>query len=229
VSSDLPFRYDPAHCALVVVDVQNDFCDPQGSAATGGADLAMVSAMVPRLEELIAAARAAGVPVVFVRTEHDPGNDSFAWVNRRLEEPRAEVPQRTTRTGSWGAEFFRLAPLPGEPVVTKHRYSAFAGTSLDLTLRTLGVSSVLVCGVATEVCVESTIRDGLFAEYLVTAVDDCCATYDAAAHAASLRAVATHFGVVTDSGRIAARWAQLPAGRDSVTRTSAEDRIDGRV
>lgn len=204
-------RYDPAHCAVVVIDVQNDFCDPQGSAATGGADLAAVSEMVPRLEALLAAARAGGIPVVFVRTEHDAGNDSFAWINRRLEEPRAVVPQRTTRTGSWGAEFFRVAPRPGEPVVTKHRYSAFAGTSLDLTLRSLGVMSLLVCGVATEVCVESTIRDGLFADYLVTAVGDCCATYDADAHVASLRAVAAHFGVVADSDRIAGMWASTAA------------------
>jgi nicotinamidase-related amidase len=207
VSSEAPpYRYDPDRCALVVVDVQNDFCHPDGSAATGGADLTDVTAMIPRLEALLAAARAGGVPVVFVRTEHDAGNDSFAWVNRRLEEPRSTVPQRTTRTGSWGAELFRVAPEPGEPVVTKHRYSAFAGTSLDLTLRSLGVTSLLVCGVATEVCVESTIRDGLFAEYLVAAVGDCCATYDADAHAASLRAIAHHFGIVTTSEHVAAHW-----------------------
>lgn len=207
VAQAVPYRYDPARCVLLVVDLQNDFCDPQGSAAAGGADLTAVAQMVPRLEALVETARAGGVPVVFVRTEHDPSNDSFAWINRRLEEPTASASRGTTRTGSWGAGYFRLTPLPGEPVVIKHRYSAFAGTSLDLTLRTLGVTSLLVCGVATEVCVESTVRDGLFAEYLVGAVGDCCASYDVEAHAASLRAISASFGIVVDSERLAGVWA----------------------
>ena len=207
MSSDPAYRYDPKRCALLVVDVQNDFCDPQGTAAQGGADIAAVAAMIPRLEALVTAARRGGVPVVFVRTEHDERNDSFAWVNRRRDVPQADAPVRpTTRTGSWGAEQFRVTPAQGEAVITKHRYSAFAGTSLDLTLRTRGVESLLVCGVATEACVESTIRDGLFAEYLVAAVGDCCATYDQDAHRASLNAVAAHFGPVIESSRLAGHW-----------------------
>jgi len=97
------------------------------------------------------------------RTTHDESNDSVVWLNRHAAGPGEVTTQGTCRTGSWGAEFYEVAAEPGETVITKHRYSAFVGTSLDLTLRTIGVESLLFTGVATDVCVESSLRDGLFA------------------------------------------------------------------
>lgn len=202
-----PFRYDPSRCALVLVDVQNDFCHPDGSMSQAGRDVSAAIAMLPRLGTLVAAARAASVPVVFVRTTHDETNDSVAWLNRTAAGPGAVAAQSTCRTGSWGAEFYEVAPEPGEPVITKHRYSAFAGTALDLTLRTLGVESLLFTGVATEVCVESTLRDGLFAEYFVSLVEDCCATYAPELHEGSVRAVSKSFGTVLTGTELAGYWA----------------------
>lgn len=204
---DVPFRYDPARCALVLIDVQNDFCHPDGSLSKAGQDVSAAVAMVPRLVGLVDSARAAEVPVVFVRTTHDETNDSVAWLNRRAAGPGSVTTQATCRTASWGAEFYEVAPLPGETVITKHRYSAFVGTNLDLTLRTMGVESLLFTGVATEVCVESSLRDGLFAEYFVSMVDDCCATYAPELHEGSIRAVAKNFGTVVGGAELAKHWA----------------------
>ncbi|GAA4184266.1 cysteine hydrolase [Gryllotalpicola kribbensis] len=204
--SDIPFRYDPAHTALVVVDVQNDFCSPDGSLGKIGNDVSAAVAMVPRLQKLIDAARAARIPVIFIQTLHDETNDSPQWLNRH-GEPGKKRSSITCRTGSWGAEFYEVAPRPGEIVVNKYRYSAFAGTNLQIVLKTLGVESLLFTGVATEVCVESSLRDGLFAEYYVSLVEDCAASYDADAHAASVRGVERNFGTVITSGYLETLWA----------------------
>jgi ureidoacrylate peracid hydrolase len=219
VVTAVPFRYDPAHSALVLIDVQNDFCDPEGALGVAGNDTADAVAMVPRLQPLIEVARAGGVPVIFVRTEHDETNDTPQWLGRRSPEPGAAPPGRTCRTGTWGAQFYHVAPAAGETVVTKNRYSAFAGTNLDIVLRARGISSLLFTGVATEVCVESSLRDAVFAEYYVSLVEDCAATYDEEMHRASVRVVDKHFGTVVDSAYLTSLWtpanrtAEVAAGR----------------
>ncbi len=203
-------RFAPGTAAVVVVDVQNDFCDPAGACAQRGSDVAGAVAMVPRLERFLDAARAAGVLVVFIQTTHDATTNSPAWLARRGDPvPGAPTPVATCATGTWGAEFYRIAPQPGEPVVVKHRYSAFAGTNLDVVLRSAGVDSLLLTGVSTNVCVESTLRDGLFAEYRVTLVEDCAASFEPEAHAATVANVEQYFGVVATSEEIGATWSAL--------------------
>lgn len=205
---EMPFRYDPAHCALVLVDVQNDFCHPDGEMARSGKDVSAIVDMVPRLAALVDFARTAEVPVIFVRTTHDESNDTVAWLNRRAAGPGAVTTQATCRAGSWGAEFYKVTPeLPDEPVITKHRYSAFVGTDLGLTLRTMGSESLLFAGAATEVCVESSLRDGLFAEYFVSMVEDCCASYAPELHECTVRTVAESFGTVVTAGELTKHWA----------------------
>ncbi|MGN6125486.1 MAG: cysteine hydrolase family protein [Humibacter sp.] len=204
--TDLPYRYDPAHTALIVVDVQNDFCSPDGSLGKIGNDVSAAVEMVPRLNTLIDAARAAQLPVIFIQTFHDETNDTPQWLNRH-GEPGLKRSGITCRTGTWGAEFYEVEPLPGEIVVNKYRYSAFAGTNLQIVLKTLGIESLLFTGVATEICVESSLRDGLFAEYYVSLVEDCAASYDQDAHRASVRGVERNFGTVVTSEQLAGLWA----------------------
>jgi ureidoacrylate peracid hydrolase len=208
--SDVPFRYDPAHTALIVVDVQNDFCHPQGSLAKVGNDTAAAVEMVPRLNALIDSARAVDLPVIFIQTIHDETNDSPQWLSRHSEGPDTARAGITCRTGSWGGEFYEVSPLPHENVVIKYRYSAFVGTNLDIVLTTLGIKSLLFTGVATDVCVESSLRDGLFAEYFVSLVEDCAATYSQDAHDASVSVVAKHFGTVVTSGELESVWQSIP-------------------
>ncbi|MHA6694952.1 cysteine hydrolase family protein [Homoserinimonas sp. A520] len=206
----MPFRCDPARTALIVVDVQNDFCDPAGALANLGNDVGAAAEMVPRLAELITAARAVGVPVIFIQTLHDETNDSSPWLDRVGSEPGTVRAGMICRTGSWGSEFYGVRPEPTDIIVVKHRFSAFVGTSLNLVLASLGIRSLLFTGVATNVCVESSLRDGLSAEYYVSLVDDCSAAYSPAAHAAAVEGIQRDFGTIFSRGELAAAWAKAP-------------------
>jgi nicotinamidase-related amidase len=204
---ETPSRFDPTTSAVIVIDVQNDFCDPQGLLAKAGSDTTDVEAMVPRLNRFLSLARESGVRVVFVRTTHDETTDSAVWLACKPSRSAPGMrPVSSCRPGSWGAEFYVVAPQEGDPVILKHRYSAFTGTNLDLTLRALGITSLFFTGVATEVCVESSLRDGLFHDYHVTLVHDCCATYDRESHSATLNAVRKYFGVVASADEVVGHW-----------------------
>ena len=130
-------KVDPQETALVVVDVQNDFCHEDGAIAKNGSDIKPMQAIIPALNELIDQARSAGTPVVFVRTTHSQETDSPVWTKRHTES-RSYI----CTDGNWGAEWFHVSPISGEPVVVKHRYSSFVRTRLDELLRSMGVKSL---------------------------------------------------------------------------------------
>jgi ureidoacrylate peracid hydrolase len=116
----------------------------------------------------------------------------------------------TCREGTWGAEFYQgIQPLPSERVVIKHRYSAFIHTDLNTVLKAKNVQSVLVCGVATNVCVETTARDAYMYDYYVTMIDDCSAAYEAKLHLGTLDNMRRHFGMVASSAEIIETWKGL--------------------
>ena len=100
-----------------------------------------------------------------------------------------------------------------ERVVIKHRYSAFINTDLNTVLKARGIQSILVCGVATNVCVETTARDGYMYDYYVTMIDDCSAAYDAKLHMSTLENIRRHFGLVASSHQIIESWSGLPVKR----------------
>jgi ureidoacrylate peracid hydrolase len=182
--------------------MQNDFCHPEGAGAVNGGDVSSCVAMAPRLKELIAAARTAGVQPMFIRAVHNRWTDSPARLDRNHGRPAG-----ICREGTWGAEWYGVAPEPGDPIVTKHRYSAFINTDLDLILRAQGIKSLILTGVATNGCVESTARDGFMLDYYIVFVDDCSATASGPApHAATLRNIESAFGVVVNSADLRATW-----------------------
>lgn len=196
----------PAHTALVVVDVQNDFVAEGGFFDRTGADVASIQAAIPPLQRLIEHARRARVLVVFVRAIYDPEYLSEPMIerNRRchLEMPRC-------LTGTWGADFYKIEPAPDEAIVVKHRYSAFMGTSLDQFLRQRGIRSLLLTGVSTDVCVESTTRDAYFLDYYVTVVDDCCGAAREQYHRDALIRFERDYGGITTSAEVIAAWERL--------------------
>src|SRR5919199_4638857 len=152
----------PRTAALLVVDMQNDFCDSRGSLAVSGADPGLIQQMAPRLLRLLEWARQAGLPVIHVRTIHSRWTDSESWLGRLKGRGPICTPD------SWGAEYYPgFTPLAGEYVVTKHRYSAFVGTDLEQVLRALRCRSVIMTGEATNVCVESTARDAYMRDFFV--------------------------------------------------------------
>jgi nicotinamidase-related amidase len=192
---------DPAHTALVVVDMQRDFCLPGGAFDRLGVDISMYPPMIPRLARLIEGARAAGVPVVFIqmtvlpnRASESPAQIRF---NLRLHlATNGGEPLAYTRDGSTGQEIIpELAPRADDLVVKKYRSSGFWGTNLDLLLRSNGIETVVVTGCTTEGCVESTARDAMFNDYYVVIAEDCVASDDPKQHDASLFLMQHRFDV----------------------------------
>jgi ureidoacrylate peracid hydrolase len=214
-------KVEPSHTALVIVDVQNDFCAEGGMMSKEGLDLGTVQAMAARLPPLIASARSAGALVVFVRNVYSTLPDSASGHNRPaniyLSDCWLEQAART-RNGSytrravcalnsWEGDFFgALRPLPGEPIITKHRYSAFHNTDLDTVLRSHGIRTLVLAGVATNVCVETTAREGFVRDYYIVFLSDGTATYSAADQEATLRNIDRYFGQVVSITEVANSW-----------------------
>jgi nicotinamidase-related amidase len=168
-------------------------------------------AVLPASSRLLGAARAVGIPVVHVRAEYNsPGTPylSQAWLEqarRRWSGRYVEVPMCVP--GSWGAEICpEVQPVEGEPVVVKHRFSAFAGTELDLLLRSRRIQTLVVAGVVTYVCVESTVRDAFFADYHVIVCSDCVAGWNPDWHRHSLEIMDWGFAEVVPSARVLSAW-----------------------
>ncbi len=205
-------RIDPASTALVVIDVQNDFALPQGVCGRVGDDISPVGPVIDRLKELIAAARRANVLMIFMRTIYD---DVVLSPTLAEQYARRGYPNSICLTGTHGAEFVHgIDPrdAPNEIILTKHRYSAFWGSAIDLFLRTNGIRTLVLTGIATEVCVESTARDAFFRDYQVVVPADCVGCYSEERQKASLAVLARSFGIVTSSEEIVAAWGRLGNG-----------------
>lgn len=204
---------NPDSTALIVVDVQNDFCHPEGALAKGGNDVSMVKSMMLHLRRLIEGAHRCDVPVIYIQTIHEPATDSQIWTERMGGRSNT-----VCRKGSWGADFYEISPGPEDIVVNKHRYSAFINTRLESVLRTLKVDTLVMSGVSTNVCVESTARDGYMLDYRILFAYDACAAYSLRAHEMTLENIDRFFGTVVDTDHVVRTWdtakakAQAPAG-----------------
>jgi len=186
-SSEPPRRY-----ATLVIDMQNDFVADGGVLPRAGLNNAAAKAIVPRVRELVEWSRAAGLPVLWVKMIWHRDEDVGV-----LAERSPFLRHEGLRAGTWGAELVAgLTAAPGEPVVEKRRFSAFFGTGIDDRLRALTVTGLLVAGVRTDFCVESTVRDAFFRDYRVLVVRDCVAGYVAELHDHSLRVMGTVFAQV---------------------------------
>lgn len=191
------FGLSSSNTALIVVDVQNDFCHNQGVFSKyKSVTLDHVEQAISNLSTLIDKCREFNLPIIFIKTTHSDWTNSPSWLKRM--EGAAEK-MSICPPDSWGSNFYHVAPRESDCIVTKHRYSAFIGTDLDLILRSKGIENILVSGVATNVCVESTARDGYHRDYNVILVEDCCGAYDKAEHAASLNNISKFFGTVATS------------------------------
>lgn len=204
----------PGRAAVVTVDMQNDFCDEQGFLGKRGAPMHLIQGMLPRLAALLESARAHAVPVIHVISHHDEQYASPVVTEQKLRHGLPmELDGRPLRDapyclqGSWGAELAAIDARPGEEIVVKHRYSGFHGTNLDLVLRSRGIQTVILTGVATNACVESTARDVYMHDYYLVFVSDGTATTSQAAHDATLANIDQFFGQVATADAIVAAWA----------------------
>lgn len=187
--------------ALIVIDMQNDFCDDNGAQAINGLDVSGSQRIVPILSNLVEEARRQAVPLYFIRTTHDPTTDSPAWT--ALHDYWARP---VCETGTWGAEFYGFSPKLDDITITKHRYSAFVGTDLELRLRSTQRRVLFITGVTTNVCVESTVRDAYMRNFFPILVEDCTAAATKAAHDAALQTIRSNFGWVAGSDEMISWW-----------------------
>jgi ureidoacrylate peracid hydrolase len=201
---------DPRETALIVVDMQNAYASPGGYLDLAGFDIEGAAAVIDRIGLAVEAARRAGVTVVFFQNGWDPeyveagGPGSPNWWKSNALKTMREKPElqgKLLAKGTWDyALVDRLQPQPGDIVIEKPRYSAFYNTALDSMLRARGVKTLAFCGIATNVCVESTLRDGYHREYFGVLIED--ATHQAGPpmlQEATVYNVETFFGWVSNT------------------------------
>lgn len=193
---------------LLVIDVQVDFASPDGAMGRFGLDLSGVEAMIDRAEALIAAARRAGVPVGFARVVTTPDTDSRALRLFHARTGRDASAAAICRDGTAGADYYRLRPRDGDVVIGKRLYSCFHGTDLAAILAGRGIDTLVVAGMTTECCVDSTVRDAFHRDVNVFLVADACAAYGEAEHVGALSALGQSCAVLVDADTVIAGWTQ---------------------
>lgn len=196
-----PRSIDVASAALVIVDVQNAFCHPEGTRAGAvGPDAAEPTfAIVPVIGQLVDLARGHHLPVWFTRQEYWP--DDRAAARRRIGSglDRSGTGLDVCRAGTWDAEIVEMLERrrqPGDHVVVKHRASAFYQTALEQQLRMRGITTLLVTGTTTSYCVEATIRDAHARDFDVVVPAEAVADTDPQAQRASLAVIDRFHGLV---------------------------------
>jgi ureidoacrylate peracid hydrolase len=204
-------KLDPRHTAVVLVDVQNDFCAEGGMMDGEGLDLSAPQEMARRLPSLIAAAREAGALVIFVRNVYSSEQNSYlsdTWLEQASRRRGDSYTRRPVcAADSWEGDFYGdVRPAPGEPIVTKHRFSAFHNTDLDTILRANGIRTLVMCGVASNVCVETTAREGFVRDYYVVFSSDGTSCYSEEEHQATLNVIDRFFGQVATIDDVIAAW-----------------------
>ena len=174
--------------ALVVVDMQNAFCRDEGSTAKIGLDHSWLKAAVAPCRRLLEGARALGLPVIFTRYVYRPDYADGGVLVRYLAPALGRADYLSA--GTWDVQIVdELAPRSTEFVVDKNRPSAFYAPEMDAMLQKLQVDSLVVCGVTTNCCVESTVRDASQRDYKVFVAADAVAELDEDRHHASLAAM----------------------------------------
>ena len=184
--------------AIVVVDMQNDFVSEGGKFVENNpAFYEAAQSAISRMERFLRTASAL-VPVIFTKTVYHPGHRDAGLLSLSRE-------LKALLRGSWGAEIVEVltqATGDGNYVIEKQRYNAFYNTNLELLLRNLGIQSVVLGGVATDICVESTARAARDLDLYPIVLSDCTAAYSQAAHQASLDTLDRYFGAVRSSEEI---------------------------
>jgi ureidoacrylate peracid hydrolase len=191
--------------ALIVVDMQNAFCHPDASFTRMGADMSACTAMIPACRRLVDAAHGANVPVVFTqaqwREDYADGGVIFNEIMGGQAQAKALV------AGTWDAQMVdELTPEPRDHVIVKNRFSSFYGTQMEPLLRSLRVERLVVCGVTTCMCVESTVRDAAQRDYRVAVPRDGVADVVETMHEAALRSMEYGFASIVTLASIEQAW-----------------------
>jgi len=211
---------DAARTALVIIDMQRDFLEPGGFGESLGNDVSLLAAAIPPCRRILAAARAAGLFVLHTREGHRP--DLSDAPRGKIE--RGAPSLRIGDEGPMGRILVRgepghdivaaLAPNDGEPVIDKPGKGAFFATDLSAILAARGIETLIVCGVTTEICVHTTVREANDRGFRCIVPSDACASYFPEFHRAGLSMIKAQGGIlgwVSSSAAIVAALGSLPA------------------
>ena len=214
-----PITVELDRTALVIIDMQRDFLEPGGFGETLGNDISLLQRAVKPCKVVLDAARAAGMLVIHTREGHRPDLSDAPPAKIERGAPSKRIGDkgpmgRILVRGEPGHDIIpELYPIAGEPVVDKPGKGAFCETDLGLTLRNCGIDNLLVAGVTTEVCVNTTVREANDRGYRCIVLSDCCASYCPEFHDMSLKMIKAQggiFGWVSDSKELLAALARAP-------------------
>jgi biuret amidohydrolase len=196
-----PLHVDLTHAALIIIDMQRDFLEPGGFGAALGNDVSRLKIAVEPCRKVLAALRTRGVTVIHTREGHRP--DLSDAPRHKVE--RGDPALRIGAPGPMGRILVRgepghdivaeLYPISGEPVIDKPGKGAFYQTDLELVLRNRGIDTLFVCGVTTEVCVNTTVREANDRGYRCIVLSDCCASYFPEFHDMGLKMIKAQGGI----------------------------------
>ncbi len=196
-------KIHPRHTAFLVIDVQREYFNKDGIIDLLGYDYKQLRTMIDPLNHFLKEARNFLGRVIFTQDIYQPHKHS-AVLQEHYHRAKMERPYNPQME-----EFYRISPAPTDIVLTKYRYSAFFETELDDFLRTNGIKTIILSGVATNVCVESTARDGFMLDYHVIVVSDLTTGVESKAHQMSLFNINQFFGEVVSSQKIVRTWKAL--------------------
>ncbi len=203
------FDFVPQRTALIVIDMQRDFLAPEGASGVSGFDLTPLRAIIPRVQNVLSAARQSGLRVCHTREGHRSDLADLPEATRRRSlEAGAEIGAagplgRFLVRGEFGHDFIdELQPVAGEAVIDKPAYGAFHATDLEHILRSQGVTHLMLAGVTTQCCVHSTLREAVDRGFSCLTLEDCCASFVPSLHEATLQIIASEahlFGWIANS------------------------------
>jgi ureidoacrylate peracid hydrolase len=208
VDPEFKHLISPKHSAILIIDVQNDPCHPEGLYAQLGRDIRLRQKAAENTAAFIARARKYGVSLIFIKLNHNDWNESPAWKRRNR---RLGAWTMAYKEGTWGEQFYLVDPKDGDAVITKHRYSAFVGTELDVVLRNRQITTLIITGGGTGACVESTVRHGLCLDYDIVVAPDCCGATKVDDHSIALKRMANLGALMVESHDIIEAWITLGA------------------
>jgi ureidoacrylate peracid hydrolase len=204
VLTDLADKVNISHTAVLFVDMQNVYC-AEGYPEGVQIDKTAIRSMIPRLKKFLTEARKRKVTIVFVGTVMNENDFSPPIRELCIRHYGKEVAY--CMRGSWEAEFIpEIQPEAQDIIIEKTRYSAFSRNDLDSRLRGLGITTLIVTGVGTNVCVETTCRDGFMRDYYIVVPNDLVATIDSSLHDGSLTNLDRYFARVTSSAELLKLW-----------------------